>query len=74
MLAAIRQLASSARRLLSALVVQLLLLQRLLLLQLSALTVQTALRRLQLQHLHSSSFLKQDIHRRNLVGGYFLYI
>ena len=50
MLAVIRLLASSARRLLSALVVQ----QRLLLQLQSVLTAQTALRRLQLQHLQSN--------------------
>ena len=55
MLAVIRLLASSARRLLSALVVQ----QRLLLQLLSAQTAQTALRRLQLQQLQSNLLYAQ---------------
>ena len=69
MLAVIRLLASSARRLLSALVVQ----QRLLLQLLSAQTAQTALRRLQLQQLQSNLLYAQrkKIHR---FGGFFLYI
>ena len=69
MLAVIRLLASSARRLLSALVVQ----QRLLLQLLSAQTAQTALRRLQLQQLQSNLLYAQRKKSTVLVD-FFIHI
>jgi hypothetical protein len=63
------------RRLLSARVAQLrLLLQRLLLLQQSALTAQTALKRLQHLHLHSNSKTKDKESTIGLTdGGFFIH-